>query len=65
MGSFYTKQGAQPVALWQSRGVGWGGRWEGGSRRRGHMYGWFMLMYGRKQHDIIKQFPPIKINKIF
>ena len=25
-------------ALWQSRGVGWGGRWEGRSRRRGHTY---------------------------
>ena len=22
----------------QSRGVGWGGRWEGGSRGRGYMY---------------------------
>ena len=25
-------------ALYQPRGVGWGGRWEGGSRGRGHMY---------------------------
>ena len=25
-------------ALWQPRGVGSGGRWEGGSRGRGHMY---------------------------
>ena len=22
----------------QPRGVGWGGRWEGGSKGRGHMY---------------------------
>ena len=28
------KQGA----LYQPRGVGWGGRWEGGSKGRGHMY---------------------------
>ena len=24
--------------LYQSRGVGWGGRWEGGSKERGYMY---------------------------
>ena len=29
--------GAQPGALWLPRGVGWGGRWEGGSRGREHM----------------------------
>ena len=34
--------------------IGW---WEGASRRRGHMYtsGWFVLMYGRNQHNIVKQ----------
>ena len=26
------------IFLYQPRGVGWGGRWEGGSRGRGHMY---------------------------
>ena len=25
-------------ALYQSRGVGWGGRWEGGSKGRGYIY---------------------------
>ena len=25
-------------ALYQSRGMGWGGRWEGGSKGRGSMY---------------------------
>ena len=25
-------------ALYQPRGVGWGGRWEGGSRGRGYVY---------------------------
>ena len=51
-------QGAQPSALWQPRGEGWGGRWEGPSRRKGNMYtyGWFMLMYGRNQHNIVRQF---------
>ena len=31
-------QEAQTVALYQSRGVGWGGRWEGDSEGRGYMY---------------------------
>ena len=30
--------GTQTGALYQPRGMGWGGRWEGGSRGRGHMY---------------------------
>ena len=39
-------------------------RGEGGSRWRGHMNtcGWFMLIYGRNQHNIVKQ---ISCNKIF
>ena len=24
--------------LYQPRGMGWGGRWEGGSKERGYMY---------------------------
>ena len=31
-------QGVQPGALGPPGRVGWGGRWEGGSRGRGHMY---------------------------
>ena len=44
-------------ALWQPRGMGWGGRWEGLTRETGYMYtyGWFMLIYGRNQHNIVKQ----------
>ena len=40
-------QGTQTGALYQPRGVGWGGKWKGGSRGRGHMYtyDWFMLMF--------------------
>ena len=44
-----------------------GGRWEGVSRGRGHMYtyDWFMLMSGRNQHNIVKQLSSRKINKNF
>ena len=31
-------QETQTGALYQPRGVKWGGRWEGGSRGRGYMY---------------------------
>ena len=49
--------GSTPSALWQPRGVGWGGRWEGGARARSYMNtcGWFMLIYGRNQYNIVKQ----------
>ena len=57
VGSCCNVQGAQPGALWPPRGVGWGGRCEGGSRGRGHVYtyGWPMLMYGRNQHNTAKE----------
>ena len=40
-------------------------RWEGRFRRqRTYVYcGWFMLMCGRNQHNIGKQYPPIKNQK--
>ena len=38
MGICYLMQGAQTVALWQPRGMEWGGRWKGGSRGKWHMY---------------------------
>ena len=43
--------------LYQPRGVGWGGRWEGGSKGRGGMYtyGWVMLRFDRKQQNSVKQ----------
>ena len=31
-------QETQTGAMYQSRGVEWGGRWEGGSKGRGYMY---------------------------
>ena len=45
----------KPGALWKPGGVGWGGRQEGGLRGRRHTYGWATLMYGRNQHNTIKQ----------
>ena len=57
MGIFCMIQGTQTGALWQSIRVGWGGRWEGGLGGRGHVctYGWFLLMYDRKQQNSVKQ----------
>ena len=34
----YMSQETQTRALYQPRGKGWGGRWEGGSRGKGYMY---------------------------
>ena len=50
-------QEAQTGALYQSRGVRWGGRSEGGSARRGYMYtyGWFMFRFDGKQQKSVKQ----------
>ena len=47
-------QGTQAAALQQSRGIGWEGRREGGSRGRRHMctYGWFLLRFDRKQQIV-------------
>ena len=44
-------------ALYQPRRVGWGGRWNGGSKGRRYMYtyGWFMLRFDRKQQNSVKQ----------
>ena len=57
-------QETQTGALNQSRGVGWGRRWEGGSKGRGYMYtyGWFILRFDRKQQNSVKQ---LSFNKIF
>ena len=35
---FAVAQETQTGALYQPRGVEWGGRWEGGSKGRGYMY---------------------------
>ena len=45
-------------ALGWPRGMGWGGRWVQDGE---HMYtqGWFMSMYGKKNHyNIVKQLSP-------
>ena len=53
-------------ALYQPRGVGWGGRWEGGSKRRRYMhtYNWFMLRFDRKQQNSVKLLSFNKKNKL-
>ena len=50
-------QETQTGALYQPRGVGWGGKWEGGSKGRGYMYtyGRFMLRFDREQQNSVKQ----------
>jgi len=52
--------------LYQPRGVGWGGRWGGGSEGRGYMYtyGWLMLRFDRKQQNSVKQLSFNKKNLI-
>jgi len=51
-------QETQTGALYQSREVGWGRRWEGGLKGRGlYVYLWrgFMLRLDRKQQNSVKQ----------
>ena len=50
-------QETQTGALYQSWGVGWGRRGEGGSKGRGYMYtyDWLMLSFDRKQQNSVKQ----------
>ena len=57
MGICCVTRGTQTDALWQSRRVGWGGRWEGDSGERGHgcTYGWVLLMFDRKLQNSVKQ----------
>ena len=58
MGILYMVQETQTGALYQTRGVGCRGRWEGGSKGNGYMYtyDWFMLRFDRKQQNSVKQF---------
>ena len=51
-------QETQTGALYQPRGVGWGGGWEGDSKFKishQYSYGWFMLRFDRKQQNSVKQ----------
>ena len=43
MGICCMSQETQTGSLYQPRGVGWGERWEGGSRGRGYMYTYGLL----------------------
>jgi len=42
------------------RGVKWEEEREAQEGGDLYSYGWFALLYGRNQHNIVKQFPPIK-----
>ena len=55
-------QKTQTGALYQPRGVQWGGRGEGSSKGTGYMctYGQFMLRFDRKQQSSIKQFSSVQ-----
>ena len=57
MGICSMSQETQTGALYQPRGVGWGGRWKRSSKGRGYIYihGWFMLGFDRKPQNSIKQ----------
>ena len=57
MGICTMSQGTQTWALYQPRGVGWGGGWEESSKGRGYIYtyGGFMLRFDRKQQNSVKQ----------
>ena len=57
MGICSKAQETQTGALYQPRGVGWGRRSEGISKRREYMYiyGRFMLRFDRKMQNPVKQ----------
>ena len=59
-------QETQTGALYQSRGVRWGRRWEGGSKGRGYMYIYdqFIMRFDRKQQNSVKQLSSNKKNKL-
>ena len=65
MGICCVTQETQTAPLYQPRAVGWGGRWEGGSKGRGYMYtyGWSMLKFNRKQQNSVKLLSFNKIKK--
>ena len=59
-------QETQTEALYQSRGLRWGERWEGGSKGRGYMciYGWFILKVWQKTTICKAIILQLKINKL-
>ena len=65
MESCYITQGAQCDALQPP--TGWEGIGDGMEVQEGekhmYIYGWFLLLYGRNQHNIVKQLSSVK-NKL-
>ena len=49
-------QETQTGALYQPRGVGWEGRWEGDSKRRGCIYTYGLSLTEKKKKNSVKQF---------
>ena len=66
MGICCMAQETQTGALYQPRGVGWGRRWERGSKGRGYMftYGQFTLRFDRKHQNSVNQLSFNKKNKL-
>ena len=55
--------GTQTGALWQTRGLGYGGRWEGGSRGRENKYTYGHVDVWQKPTQYCKEvIPKLKIN---
>ena len=52
-------QETQTGVLYQPRGVGSGGRWEGGSKGLAYLYtyGWFTLRFDRKEQNSVNKLP--------
>ena len=46
-------QETQTGALYQPRGVGWEGRWEGDSKRRGCIYTYGLSLTEKKKNKIL------------
>ena len=66
MGIQCMSQGIQTGALYQPRGGGWGGKWEGGSRRRAIVYLWLIHVDVRQKRKFCKAIIlQLKINLIF
>ena len=56
MGICCMAQETQTGVLYQSRGVGWGRRWEGVSKGRGYMYIWLIhVEFWQKKQISVQQ----------
>ena len=63
MGICCMAEETQTGALYQPRGVGWGGKWQKGSRGRGYVYLWLIHVDIWQKTTKFCNYPSIKINK--